>query len=96
MAYVVEMREPQPQPVLAVPVTVPMDAIPAVMSEIFGEVYGYLARAGLQPAGMPYARYHDFDPQKVDMECGAELGAPAAGEGRIAAGELPGGPVATT
>jgi effector-binding domain-containing protein len=45
---------------------------------------------------MPYSRYHGFEPQKVDMECGAPLGAPAAGEGRIVAGELPGGQVATT
>jgi uncharacterized protein YndB with AHSA1/START domain/effector-binding domain-containing protein len=66
----------------------------------------YLQRFGVRPAGGPFVRYHTFpdigpDTEGVgDLETDVEEGVPAAealpGEGRIASGELPGGPVVTT
>jgi effector-binding domain-containing protein len=96
MTYEIEVRELQPQPVVAVRVSVPVEAIPTVMGEIFDELFAYVGRAGLIPAGMPYARYHSFGAEEVDMEVGAPLATPAQGEGRVVSGELPGGPVAAT
>lgn len=96
MAYEIEVRELQPQAVLAVRVSVPMEAIPTVMGEVFGELYAHVARAGLTPAGMPYARYHSFGAEEMDMEVGAPIAGAAEGEGRIVLGELPGGPAAVT
>ena len=96
MTYAIETRELVPQPALAVRMTLPVGSISTTMGPLFGEIYAYVARKGLQPAGPPYARYHSFDPENVDMECGAPLTAPAEGEGRIAPVELPGGPAVCT
>ena len=96
MAYEIEVRELQPQATLAVRVSVPMSAISTVMGEVFGELYGYMGRAGLTPAGMPYARYHSFGAEEIDMEVGAPVSGVAEGEGRMVPGELPGGPAAVT
>jgi len=96
MAYEIEVRELQPQTVVAVRVSVPVEAIPTIMGEVFGEVYAYVGRAGLTPAGMPYARYHSFGAEEMDMEVGSPVAGPAEGEGRIVSGELPGGTAAVT
>ena len=96
MAYDIEVRELQPQSVVAVRVSVPVEAIPTIMGEVFGELYAYVGRAGLTPAGMPYARYHSFGTEEMDMEVGSPVAGPAEGQGRIVSGELPGGPAAVT
>ena len=44
----------------------------AEMQEFFGrawgELYGYLARLGATPVGEPFALYHEFGPDGVDIE----------------------------
>jgi len=96
VAYEIEVRELQSQPVLAVRVSVPAEAIPTIMGEVFGELFAYVGRVGLIPAGMPYSRYYSFGAEEMDVEVGAPLAAPAVGEGRMVPGELPGGPAAVT
>ncbi|HEX7173133.1 MAG TPA: GyrI-like domain-containing protein, partial [Candidatus Limnocylindria bacterium] len=59
---------------------------------------------GVQPAGPPYGRYHQFGPDIVDVEIGMPTSAPVANlapiadaePGEMAASELPGGRVAIT
>jgi hypothetical protein len=52
----------------------------------------YLRQCGAQLAGPPFVRYHTFTQTETDVELGIPVVAPIAGEGRIAAGELGGGP----
>jgi effector-binding domain-containing protein len=76
------------------------------MDDRLSALRGYLERHGVRPAGPLFVRYHTFpdigpDPEGVgDLETDVEEGVPVAealpGEGRIASGELPGGPVVTT
>ena len=59
---------------------------------------------GIEPAGPPFGRYHEFGPEEVDVEVGIPVSAPApnlrplaeAEEGEMAASELPGGRAAIT
>jgi effector-binding domain-containing protein len=70
---------------------VEVSAIPAKMGELFGELFGFVGRKGIQPVGPPFAYYYSFSPEKIDMECGVPVSIPIGGEGRVQAGKLPSG-----
>jgi effector-binding domain-containing protein len=63
-----------------------------------------IADLGGTPAGPIYARYHEFGPERADIEFGIPVAAPVANlrplaecePGEVGAGELPGGPAAIT
>lgn len=63
---------------------------------MFPEVASYLEGTGASAAGPPFARFFDFTEDEADFEAGFPVAEPIAGEGRIAAGELPGGLAAVT
>lgn len=90
-----ETKEVGPQPILAIRATSAMDNLSELMGSLFGEVYGYIQQSGQNPAGMPFSRYHSMDGETVDLECGMPVPLPMDGKGRVEAGELPAGPVAT-
>ncbi|MDE0047587.1 MAG: GyrI-like domain-containing protein [Chloroflexota bacterium] len=90
-----ETKEIGAQPMLAIRTTSPMDKLEELLGSLFGEVYGYIQERGEQPAGMPFSRYHSMDGTTVDLECGMPVASPMEGKGRVQAGELPAGSVAT-
>jgi effector-binding domain-containing protein len=92
----VELREIDPQPVLSIRATIPTAQLGEAMGDRIAALRGYLQQSGIQPAGPPFVRYHTFEATETDMEMGVPVAEPVAGEGRIAAGELPGGPAAAT
>jgi effector-binding domain-containing protein len=63
-----------------------------------------IADLGGEPAGPPFARYHDYSAEEVDVEVGIPVVAPVANlrsveesePGEVAASELPGGRLAVT
>lgn len=91
MAYAVEVKELRPQAVATIRATTTQAEIGATLEQLLPEVWGYLERAGVQPGGPPFTRYHDYNPDRLEVEAGLPVPAPVAGEGRITAGELPGG-----
>jgi hypothetical protein len=86
--------------------TVKVADLAATMEDRLSALRRYLERHSVRPAGAPFVRYHTFpdigpDTEGVDdLETDLEEGIPVAealpGEGRIASGELPVGPVVTT
>lgn len=100
----VELRDLPPRPTVAVRVTAPTPSL----GELFGlhlpNIADRIADLGGEPAGAPFARYHDMTDDEVDVEMGIPVVAPVANlrpvaeaePGEVAAGELPGGPVAIT
>ena len=101
-----EIRELTPQPTAAVRITQPMEELDlaALFDEHLPNVAHRLADLGVEPAGPPYGRYHQFGPDVVDVEIGIPTAAPVANlapldesePGELAASELPGGRVAIT
>lgn len=63
-----------------------------------------IADLGGTPAGPPYARYHEFGPERADIEFGIPVASPVPNlrplaecePGEVGMGELPGGPAAVT
>ena len=97
-----EIRELSPVPTAAVRLRAPTSSLSDLFDEHLPNIAHRLADLGAQPAGPPYARYHEFGPEEVDVEIGIPVDAPvgalrALGEaepGELGAGELPGGQAA--
>jgi effector-binding domain-containing protein len=95
-----------PQPTLAVRIQQPMAELDlaAAFDRYLPAAFGRVQELGGQMAGAPFARYHAFGPDHVDVEIGIPIVAPLAGvpalasvpAGDFGASELPGGPVART
>ncbi len=83
------------QPILGIRATSTMDKLTDLIGALFGEVYEHIQECGQQPAGMPFSRYHSMDGDTVDLECGMPVAAALESRGRVQAGELPAGTVAT-
>ncbi len=95
MKLTFETKHVEAQPMLGIRTTSTMDQLTEVIGSLFGEVYEYIHESGRQPAGMPFSRYHSMDGNTVDLECGMPVVPALEGRGRVHAGELPAGTVAT-
>lgn len=75
-------------------VTCKLEEIGPVMGELLPEVMLYLKSIDADVVGAPFARYHAFGPDELDIECGMMVAEPVPDQGRIRASTLPAGPVA--
>jgi effector-binding domain-containing protein len=100
----IEIRGLTPTPSAAVRVAGPMSELD--LGALFGEhlpnIAHRLADLGVEPAGPPYGRYHEFGPERGDVEIGIPTSRPVPNvpplsevpSGELGASELPGGPAA--
>ena len=94
MAYQCEVKEQTSQPTLAVRTRTSVAKLPEVMGQTYGTIAQYLGSLGEQPAGPPFAAYHNMDMSNLDVEIGFPVTTAAEGSGRVKAGKLPGGKAA--
>ncbi|GLI28367.1 DNA gyrase inhibitor [Agromyces rhizosphaerae] len=84
------------QPTASIRETVPMPEL----SEFFARAYPAIMRAvgeqGVQPAGAPFAIYHGMPGATADVEAGIPVAGAFTDTGKVGAGELPAGTVAST
>jgi AraC family transcriptional regulator len=100
----VELRDVAPQPTVAVRVRAPTPSLGELFDRHLPNIADRVADLGGTPAGAPFARYHHFSPDSVDVEIGIPVVAPVANlrplaeaePGEVAGGELPAGRVAIT
>jgi effector-binding domain-containing protein len=95
-----------PQPTVAARVKEPFDTVDigALFQLHMANVADRIADLGGTPAGPMYARYHEFGPDRADVEFGIPVASPVSNlrplaecePGEVGAGELPGGPAAIT
>jgi effector-binding domain-containing protein len=99
-----EIRELTPRPTAAVRMRARTDQLAGLFDEHLPNIAHRLGDMGVQPAGPPYARYHEYGPERVDVEIGIPVASPVpnvpsladAAPGEMASSQLPGGPVAIT
>jgi effector-binding domain-containing protein len=84
------------QPYVAIRTQVAMAELPTVIPELTSEVYGWLDKQSVAPAGESLIRYLVIDmTTKLDIELGVLVETTLAGDGHITADILPAGRYAT-
>ena len=96
MSYEIEVKELKPQPMLSIRKKCKVAEIGPTLKEILPKVFYHLDKNGVKPSGPPFTRYHSYDGTNCEIEAGFPVPKPQPGQGQIAAGELPGGPLAST
>lgn len=94
MAYEVEVKEIEAQPVVVARAETTPNRIGATFAELAGEVAGSLGRRSIPTSGPPFGRYFDYSRDHVDMAVGFPVTGPVEDDGRVVASELPSGRVA--
>jgi AraC family transcriptional regulator len=100
----VETRTLEPTTTIAVRLETAADKLVEVFDTELPRVAAVMSDVGAQMAGPPFARYHHFAPDRVDVEIGAPIAFVTAGltpisgqaDGVIGASSLPGGLAAVT
>lgn len=90
----IEIRTVEPQPVLFIHTTTTARHVAKTFAELLPEVGRHMQEVGAARATAPYGRFYQYEPDRVEMDAGIGVAEPAAGGGRVEAGELPGGEVA--
>ena len=90
----IEHRVLEEQQTAAMYARLPAEAIGSWLPEVYEAVAAYLAKYGVGPVGLPYARFHRRDDGQFEVEAGFPASTPVPGEGQVEPSELPGGDVA--
>ena len=64
-----EIRQTTERHTAAIRMTRPVSQIGPAMGEAFPKIYHAVVSAGVEPSGMPLARYFDFGEQETTFEC---------------------------
>lgn len=91
MTYPCELLEKPAQPTLAIRTRTAVSDLPAVLGKAYGAIASYLGEIGEQPAGPPFAAYHNMDMQNLDVEIGFPVAKSLPVRGDIQVGEIQGG-----
>ena len=84
------------QPYVAIRTQVTMEDLGTVVPPLNQEVFAWLGKRGVAPAGAPFWKYNVIDlAGKLEVEAGAPVAAAVAGDGRVVSGMLPAGRYAT-
>jgi effector-binding domain-containing protein len=95
MSSAPEIETRAEQPYVAIRAKVTMGEIEA-FARRFGEVFGWLDRHGLAPAGPPFFKYNVIDmARELEMEAGVPVATAISGDDQMVAGVLPVGRYAT-
>jgi effector-binding domain-containing protein len=86
----------QEQPYAGIRTLVTMREMGNAIPQLLQEVYAWLGKHGIAPAGAPFTRFHVIDMAgKMDIEMGVPLPGPIQEDDRVKAGMLPAGNYAT-
>jgi effector-binding domain-containing protein len=89
-----EIRSTTEQPTAALRMTRPVSQIGPAMGEAFPKIYHAVVSAGMEPAGMPLARYFDFGEEETTFECAIPVPEPLTASGEVQPSSVGGGEAA--
>src|SRR5579872_7462505 len=80
------------QPYVGIVAKVTMRDIGPTAQKLLPEVYGWLTKRGVTPAGPPFFKYNVIDmARELEIEFGVPTREAVVGDGRVEAGRLPAG-----
>lgn len=89
-----EIRPTTQQHTAAIKMTRPLSQIGPAMGEAFPKIYHAVISAGMEPAGMPLARYYDFGEEETTFECAIPVPSEFTPAGEVEASSVGGGEAA--
>ncbi len=89
-----EFRQTTKQHTAAIKMTRPVAQIGPAMGEAFPKIYHAVVSAGVEPTGMPLARYFDFGEQETTFECAIPVPGPFTATAEVEASSVGGGEAA--
>jgi effector-binding domain-containing protein len=90
-----KLEDRREQPYVAIRTQITMQEL-GTAPDLLGEVFAWLGKQGVAPAGAPFMRFLVIDMEALlDIEVGVPIARTVAGDGRISAGVLPAGRYAT-
>lgn len=93
--YACELRERPARNVMTVHFRSPVSELSSKVGEVYGAVFGYVARMGAAPAGPPFVAYYNMDMADLELEAGCEVNTALPGSGDVQPGIIPAGREAT-
>lgn len=96
MATEPKLEQRAAQPYVGIRSQVSMQELGSVLPPLIGEVFAFLGKQGVEPAGPPFWRYLIVDMEKkLEVDVAVPVAAALPGEGRVIADVLPAGRYAT-
>ena len=89
-----EFRQTTRQHTAAIKMTRPVSQIGPAMGEAFPKIHHAVVSAGVEPAGMPLARYYDFGEESTTFECAIPVPGPFTASGEVEPSSVGGGEAA--
>ena len=87
-----KIEERAEQPYVAIRAQATMQELGIVIPQGIGELFAWLGKQGIAPAGAPFVRYLVIDMEALlEIEVGVPVASTLSGDGRILAGVLPAG-----
>jgi effector-binding domain-containing protein len=84
------------QPTVEVRRVTAIEQVRDVFDAGYGDLWQYLGAQGAQPAGPPFAIYHNMDMRALDLTLGVPVAQPLPGDGNVQGGLFPAGRWAVT
>jgi effector-binding domain-containing protein len=94
--YEITIEHIEPQRAAAMRATTVPAEIGPTLAKVLPTVGMQLHEQGVKAAGPPFCRYHEFTPERVELEGGITVQAPIRPTAEVRDIELPGGEVVTT
>jgi len=80
------------QPYVGIRTQVPMKEFGTVIPQLLDEVFAWLGKQGIEPAGAPFMRYHVINMEaEMDVELGVPVATAVSGDGHVSGSFLPAG-----
>jgi effector-binding domain-containing protein len=89
-----EIRSTDQQHTAAIRMTRALSQIGPAMAEAFPKIYQAVVSSGVEPTGMPLARYFEFGPEQTTFECAIPVPTPFTAEGEVQPSTVGGGEAA--
>jgi effector-binding domain-containing protein len=87
-----KLEDRKEQPYVGIRTQVSMKKFGKVIPQLLGEVFAWLDKQGVAPAGAPFMRFHVINMEtEMDVELGVPVASALSGNNRITAGVLPAG-----
>ena len=94
--YVCRVQDIPAQPTVQVRRVTAIEGIRDVYDASYSDLAHYLGAQGAQPAGPPFAIYHNMDMSALDLTLGFPVTEPLPGDGNVQGGLFPAGRWAVT